>query len=337
MRLKPLALGGAAIVALSGMIGASSAQTNSNAQSPYANAPATTTAAPANSNNSGDATQQSTPVAHHAIRHRAHRQQQASKSTPAEKAQTADLNNEQLVKVEAQASTNTQGTQAAANTTPAGNQTAMMEPQNAGGAQNAAPATTAQSGATSPSTGDQTSGQAASSTQQTQAANTAPAGNQTAMTASQNAGGTQNAAPATTAQSAGTGPSTGDQTSGQAAKQTTAQNDATVAQPAASAQPKASTTVALDTVQNPKQALSSATVKNSSGQPIGQVKKVVVGSDGKPQTIHVTLQGANGGSSKTVAVDANMLSYDPNDKALITPLSTQEINSLPAAPAASPM
>jgi trimeric autotransporter adhesin len=88
----------------------------------------------------------------------------------------------------------------------------------------------------------------------------------------------------------------------------------------------------LDTVSNPKSTLASAKVENASGQQIGQVKRVNVGSNGKTQAVDIVVQGANGSTSKTVRVDANDLSYDKDNNVLVTPLSQDQLNSMQPSP-----
>ena len=88
----------------------------------------------------------------------------------------------------------------------------------------------------------------------------------------------------------------------------------------------------LDTVSNPKRTLASAKVENSSGQSIGQVKRVNVGSNGKTQAVDIQVQGQNGAGTKTIRLDANDLSYDKDNNVLVTPLSADQISSMPTSP-----
>ena len=87
----------------------------------------------------------------------------------------------------------------------------------------------------------------------------------------------------------------------------------------------------LSNVQNAKTTLASAAVKDSSGQQVGQVSNVHTGTTGKPTKIDITLTSGNGGQSKTVSVKASQLKYDQNSNTLITNLSANALQSMPAA------
>jgi hypothetical protein len=88
----------------------------------------------------------------------------------------------------------------------------------------------------------------------------------------------------------------------------------------------------LDNVSNPKSTLASATVQNSNGQSIGQVKKISVGSNGKTQAVDVQIKGQSGATTKTIRLDANDLSYDKDNNVLVTPLSSDQLSNMPSSP-----
>jgi hypothetical protein len=94
-------------------------------------------------------------------------------------------------------------------------------------------------------------------------------------------------------------------------------------------------TESLSNVQNAKTTLASATVKDSSGQQIGQVRNVHTGSSGKPTKIDIMLTPSNGSQGKTVSVRATELKYDQNSNSLITNLSASALQSMPAATSSS--
>ncbi len=87
----------------------------------------------------------------------------------------------------------------------------------------------------------------------------------------------------------------------------------------------------LSQVKDAKTTLASASVKDSSGQPIGQVASIHTTKHGTPTTIDVTLQSTGGGQAKTVAIKASKLKYDQSSNTLQTDLTSSEVQSLPSA------
>jgi hypothetical protein len=83
-------------------------------------------------------------------------------------------------------------------------------------------------------------------------------------------------------------------------------------------------------VSSPKTALASATVQDSSGQPVGQVQSVKTTSGGKASTVAVSVTPTTGGAAKIVSIKASRLRYDPSGNILKASLSSSEINALPA-------
>jgi hypothetical protein len=88
------------------------------------------------------------------------------------------------------------------------------------------------------------------------------------------------------------------------------------------------TTQPATQVTSPETTLASATVQDSSGQSVGQVRSVKT-SGGKASSIAVSLSGA-GGAGKVVSIKASKLRYDPSGNTLQASLSSTEINALPA-------
>jgi|HubBroStandDraft_1064217.scaffolds.fasta_scaffold298201_1 hypothetical protein len=297
MKLKPMALGSAAVVALAAMVGASSGFAQTNPTSPYSNAPAQTQSAPAANTNATDTS--TTPVKH--IRHRVrHHMQTASESTPAEKSATADLNRQQLAQAESQMSGNTQA-QATTSTAPSD--------QNAQTAANQSTQASAQTAMNDQSPATANAGQV----QNPQTAQNS----QTAMN--------DQSSPAASDQSKSSSATLNSDTS---SAQTAAPSSSSSMNNTSASSTKTAAKVPLDSVTNPKRTLASAKVQNTNGQQIGEVKNVTVGSDGKPVSVNVSLQNTSG-APKTVQVDANQLSYDRDNNVLITPLSQDQINALP--------
>jgi hypothetical protein len=79
--------------------------------------------------------------------------------------------------------------------------------------------------------------------------------------------------------------------------------------------------IRLSEVQNPKQTLRGASVKDSKGDAIGEVKSVQVGSDGKVAAVNVTV------GTKTVALKADTLSYMQAENILVSTQSKAEIEA----------
>jgi hypothetical protein len=85
----------------------------------------------------------------------------------------------------------------------------------------------------------------------------------------------------------------------------------------------------LTKVKDAKTTLASASVQDSTGQPVGQVANVHTTKRGTPTTIDVTLQ--SGGQSKTIAIKASSLRYDASSNTLKTDLTSSDLQSMPSA------
>ncbi|MGH6888407.1 MAG: hypothetical protein ACREHF_04295 [Rhizomicrobium sp.] len=94
-------------------------------------------------------------------------------------------------------------------------------------------------------------------------------------------------------------------------------------------------TESLSSVHNAKTTLASAQVKDSSGQQVGQVSNVHTGLTGTPTKIDIKLTSSTGGRSKTVSVRASELKYDQNSNTLITNLTANALQAMPAASSSS--
>lgn len=73
--------------------------------------------------------------------------------------------------------------------------------------------------------------------------------------------------------------------------------------------------------------LGSASVQSNTGTVVGNVQKVLTGSDGKPSMVNVALSG----NQKIVAISADELNYDASRNILVATLTAEQIMSLPAA------
>jgi hypothetical protein len=98
-----------------------------------------------------------------------------------------------------------------------------------------------------------------------------------------------------------------------------------------------SATEPLTQVQNAKTTLASAQVQDSNGRQVGQVSNVHTSGNGQPIKVDVTLNSNNGNRAKTVSVKATELSYDRNSNTLITNLSADQLDAMPAASSTSGM
>lgn len=76
-------------------------------------------------------------------------------------------------------------------------------------------------------------------------------------------------------------------------------------------------------VQNPKQTLVGAKVKDNKGEALGEVKAVKLGPDGKIASVDV------GMGAKTVALNADSLTYAQADKTLTSAQTKAEIEAKP--------
>jgi hypothetical protein len=104
----------------------------------------------------------------------------------------------------------------------------------------------------------------------------------------------------------------------------------TAAMTPASTSASASTTAAvapLKSLAAMPPALSTAGVQSSAGAMVGNVQKVLTGSDGKPSMVNVALSS----NQKIVAISADELNYDAARNVLVAALTTEQIMSLPAA------
>ena len=84
----------------------------------------------------------------------------------------------------------------------------------------------------------------------------------------------------------------------------------------------------VDSLPNASSALASATVQDSTGQPIGQVKSVKTSSAGTADAVTVSLTSGDN-SGKMVSIKADKLMFDPGSNVVKSTLTIQEIDQLP--------
>lgn len=97
-----------------------------------------------------------------------------------------------------------------------------------------------------------------------------------------------------------------------------------VAQPAPAATPAVDATPLSD-VQNANSTLVGAQVKDSKGEAVGEVKSVKLDADGKVASINVAV------GSRTVALQADSLTYASADKTITSSQTKADIQKLPPA------
>jgi len=85
--------------------------------------------------------------------------------------------------------------------------------------------------------------------------------------------------------------------------------------------PAPAASIKLDAVQNPKQTLRGAAVKDAKGDAIGEVKSVQLDASGKVASVNV------GVGSKTVALKADTLTFVQAENTLISTQSIAEIEA----------
>ncbi len=81
----------------------------------------------------------------------------------------------------------------------------------------------------------------------------------------------------------------------------------------------AATAIALSEVQNPKQTLAHATVKDIKGEAVGEVKSVRVGKDGKVASVSVAV------GKRTFALKSDTLTYVQAENTIMSQQSKAEI------------
>jgi PRC-barrel domain len=85
-------------------------------------------------------------------------------------------------------------------------------------------------------------------------------------------------------------------------------------------------------VPNPATTLSTASVKTTDGQALGEVRSVVVGPDGKASAVVVEVGGFLNVGERGVSIDATKLTYLKDRNILVAALAKSDVEKLPAVP-----
>jgi hypothetical protein len=85
-------------------------------------------------------------------------------------------------------------------------------------------------------------------------------------------------------------------------------------------------------VPNPATSLSTASVKTTDGQTVGEVRSVVVGASGKADAIHVEVGGFLNVGERAVSIEAQKFTFLKDRNILVVSLAKSDIEKLPVAP-----
>jgi hypothetical protein len=86
-------------------------------------------------------------------------------------------------------------------------------------------------------------------------------------------------------------------------------------------------------VADPEATLSTASVKTSSGQALGEVRSVVVGPDGKADAVIVEVGGFLNVGERAVSIDANKFTYLKDRNILVAAVAKTDVENMPAVEA----
>lgn len=88
-----------------------------------------------------------------------------------------------------------------------------------------------------------------------------------------------------------------------------------------------------ENVPNPEATLSTASVKTSSGQALGEVRSVVVGADGKANAVVVEVGGFLNVGERAVAIEASKFTYLKDRNILVAAVAKSDVEAMPAVEA----
>jgi hypothetical protein len=186
--------------------------------------------------------------------------------------------------------------------------TEQLNEQQLAQAQSGTNAQTAQAGAVS---SDAQAGMAAPSTEAT---GTAPAPADTNSNVSPNQNLSSTSASDTSA------------TSAQA--KVAANSSPTTPQTTQTPSPTQGSAVPVTQVQNAQQTLAQAKVENTSGKPLGTVQQISRDANGAPAKVQVELDQSLGLGVRSVWINADQLQYEPQNNAVTTNLTPDQLNSM---------
>jgi hypothetical protein len=84
-------------------------------------------------------------------------------------------------------------------------------------------------------------------------------------------------------------------------------------------------------VPSPATTFSTAGVKTSSGEALGEVRSVVVGPDGKADAVIVEVGGFLNVGERTVSIEAKRFTYLKDRNILVGALDKSEVEKMPTA------
>jgi hypothetical protein len=85
-----------------------------------------------------------------------------------------------------------------------------------------------------------------------------------------------------------------------------------------------------ENVANPEATLSTAAVKTSSGEALGEVRSVVVGPDGKADAVIVEVGGFLNVGERAVSIDAKKFTYLKDRNILVASVAKADVENMPA-------
>jgi len=88
--------------------------------------------------------------------------------------------------------------------------------------------------------------------------------------------------------------------------------------------------IPLETLRNAQNRLDSVPVENTHGDPVGEVRDVVVGRGGQPKLVDVEFGGFMGFGAEVVPLKADTLGYDPLHKLVLTDMTVKELEVIAA-------
>jgi len=83
-------------------------------------------------------------------------------------------------------------------------------------------------------------------------------------------------------------------------------------------------------VPSPATSLSTAAVRTSSGEALGEVRSVVVGSDGKAEAVIIEVGGFLNVGERAVSIEAKRFTYLKDRNILVGALAKSEVEKMPA-------
>jgi hypothetical protein len=87
--------------------------------------------------------------------------------------------------------------------------------------------------------------------------------------------------------------------------------------------------VSATSVDAPATTFSTAAVKTTAGESLGEVQSVDVGADNEAVAINVEVGGFLGIDEKVVTIDADRFTYLPDRNVLVASITKEEVASLP--------